>query len=142
MFLQAIVIGDDAYELEKASRSFSNKHIFPGGCLPSLGLITELRRRQRDPGRPPVEDISDHYALTLAIWRERFNDAWPSLRPRGYDERFGRLVELLPRDLGGRLSRAADPRPADRAGEARLARARTTNGDRPLATPAAASLSS
>ena len=40
MFLQAIVIGDEAYEAEKASRSFANKHIFPGGCLPSLRLIT------------------------------------------------------------------------------------------------------
>ena len=35
MFLQAIVIQDELYEAEKAARSFSNKHIFPGGCLPS-----------------------------------------------------------------------------------------------------------
>ncbi len=35
MFLQAIAIEDDLYEIEKAARSFSNKHIFPGGCLPS-----------------------------------------------------------------------------------------------------------
>jgi cyclopropane-fatty-acyl-phospholipid synthase len=90
MFLQAIVIGDDAYELEKASRSFSNKHIFPGGCLPSLRLITELGAASGIPVAA-CDDISDHYALTLASWRRRFNDAWPSLRPRGYDERFARL---------------------------------------------------
>ena len=57
MFLQAIVIGDDAYEPEKASRSFSNKHIFPGGCLPSQALITRLGRRQRDARRPLRGDL-------------------------------------------------------------------------------------
>ena len=90
MFLQAIVIGDRAYESEKASRSFSNKHIFPGGCLPSQALITRLGAAN---GMPVVrsEEISDSYARTLAIWRERFNDAWPSLRARGYDVRFSRL---------------------------------------------------
>ena len=35
MLLQAIEIEDGAYEAEKASRSFINKYIFPGGCLPS-----------------------------------------------------------------------------------------------------------
>jgi cyclopropane-fatty-acyl-phospholipid synthase len=90
MFLQAIVIGDEAYEAEKASRSFSNKHIFPGGCLPSLGLIAELGAANGIPVAG-CEDISAHYARTLAVWRQRFNDAWPSLRPQGYDERFSRL---------------------------------------------------
>ena len=39
MFLQAITIDDRAYEVEKASKSFINTHIFPGGCLPSLEVI-------------------------------------------------------------------------------------------------------
>jgi cyclopropane-fatty-acyl-phospholipid synthase len=90
MFLQAIVIGDEAYEAEKASRSFSNKHIFPGGCLPSLGVIAELGAANGIPVAG-CEDISAHYARTLAVWRQRFNDAWPRLRPQGYDQRFSRL---------------------------------------------------
>ncbi len=90
MFLQAIVIEDRLYEPEKGARSFSNKHIFPGGCLPSLGLIARLGAAR---GMPVTwcEEISDHYARTLAIWRERFNDAWPVLRTLGYDQRFRRL---------------------------------------------------
>ncbi len=90
MFLQAIVIDDDLYEQEKASRSFANKHIFPGGCLPSLRLIAGLAQRA---GMPVswCEEITDHYALTLASWRRRFNDAFPALRGLGYDERFSRL---------------------------------------------------
>jgi cyclopropane-fatty-acyl-phospholipid synthase len=90
MFLQAIVIEDDLYEPEKAARSFANKHIFPGGCLPSLGLIARLAAAN-GMATHWCEEISAHYARTLAIWRERFNDAWPALRPLGYDERFQRL---------------------------------------------------
>jgi cyclopropane-fatty-acyl-phospholipid synthase len=90
MFLQAIVIDDGVYEAEKAARSFANKHIFPGGCLPSQALITRLATAV---GMPPawLEEITPHYARTLAAWRDRFNDAWPHLRTLGYDERFRRL---------------------------------------------------
>jgi len=90
MFLQAIVCRDDNYETEKAARSFSNTHIFPGGCLPSLGLITKLGAAS---GFPVVaaDEISGSYVRTLHAWRERFNDAWQALRPRGYDARFKRL---------------------------------------------------
>ncbi len=91
MFLQAIVIGDASYELEKAARSFSNKHIFPGGCLPSLGLIAKLVATATDMRTAWFEDISAHYAETLRIWRARFNDARARLEPLGYDERFARL---------------------------------------------------
>ena len=91
MFLQAIVIDDDAYEIEKAARSFANKHVFPGGCLPSLRLIAELGARDRDARRERCDDITAHYARTLELWRERFNAPGPSCAPLGYDERFARL---------------------------------------------------
>jgi cyclopropane-fatty-acyl-phospholipid synthase len=91
MALQAIVIGDDAYEVEKASRSFANKHVFPGGCLPSARLIADLTAAETDLRTVWLDDISAHYARTLEIWRQRFNDASASLRRRGYDERFRRL---------------------------------------------------
>jgi cyclopropane-fatty-acyl-phospholipid synthase len=81
---------DHLYQQEKASRTFSNKHIFPGGCLPSQALITELTATN-GLATEWSEEISSHYALTLAAWRQRFNDAWPRLRPLGYDERFKRL---------------------------------------------------
>ena len=48
MLLQAIAIDDRAYEVEKASRSFMNTHIFPGGCLPSLELMTRGVARRTD----------------------------------------------------------------------------------------------
>jgi cyclopropane-fatty-acyl-phospholipid synthase len=109
MFLQAIVIADHLYEQEKAARSFANKHIFPGGCLPSQAVITELTR---DAGMQTewCEDISDDYALTLAAWRARFHDAWPQLRGHGYDERFHRLWDfyLATSEAGFRERRIRD----------------------------------
>jgi cyclopropane-fatty-acyl-phospholipid synthase len=91
MFLQAIVIDDDCYETEKASRSFSNKHIFPGGCLPSERLIASCTAGQTDMRIAQSEDITSSYATTLAKWRSRFNRAGPRLESLGYDERFRRL---------------------------------------------------
>lgn len=90
MLLQAIVIADDAYEVEKASKSFANTHVFPGGCLPSERLIGGMIGSQTDMRPLWADDITPHYAETLRIWRERFNQAAPGLS-RGYDERFRRL---------------------------------------------------
>jgi cyclopropane-fatty-acyl-phospholipid synthase len=91
MFLQAIVADDDCYEGEKARRSFTNTHVFPGGCLPSERLISNLTARRTDMRLAQTEDITSSYATTLAAWRSRFNDAWPRIEPLGYDERFRRL---------------------------------------------------
>jgi cyclopropane-fatty-acyl-phospholipid synthase len=131
MFLQAIVIQDDLYEAEKAARSFSNKHIFPGGCLPSLDLITRLSGAN-GLRVDWAEEISPHYARTLARWRDRFNDAWPQLRPLGYDERFARLWNfyLASSEGGFRERRIRDvqmvlAKPARRADGTRSADAAT-----------------
>jgi cyclopropane-fatty-acyl-phospholipid synthase len=34
------------------------------------------------------------YARTLIEWRERFNKAWPTIVPLGFDERFKRLWDF------------------------------------------------
>ncbi len=94
MLLQAIVIDDRAYEVEKAGRSFINTYIFPGGCLPSLEVIARTVARVSDMRQVHLEDITEHYVRTLALWRERFLAARELLAALGYDERFRRLWEL------------------------------------------------
>jgi cyclopropane-fatty-acyl-phospholipid synthase len=94
MLLQAIVIEDSAYEVEKATRSFINTFIFPGGCLPSLEVIERCVARFTNLRELQVEDITAHYVTTLARWRERFLAAVERLSELGYDERFRRLWEL------------------------------------------------
>jgi cyclopropane-fatty-acyl-phospholipid synthase len=91
MLLQAITIDDEIYEVEKGARSFANTHVFPGGCLPSKGLIADCVSRVTDMHQVWFDDITAHYPPTLAAWRERFSATWDRLRERGYDERFRRL---------------------------------------------------
>jgi cyclopropane-fatty-acyl-phospholipid synthase len=94
MLLQAIVIDDRAYEAAKASKSFANTYVFPGGCLPSLDLIGRSTSRHTDLRAVAVEDISASYPLTLRRWREHFLGRVEELEKLGYDGRFRRLWEL------------------------------------------------
>jgi cyclopropane-fatty-acyl-phospholipid synthase len=110
MLLQAITIEDRIYEVEKAARSFANTHVFPGGCLPSQGLITSCLERVTSMKQIWVEDITAHYPPTLVAWRERFFAGWERLRARGYDERFKRLWDfyLSSSEAGFRERRIGD----------------------------------
>ena len=94
MLLQAITIDDRAYEVEKASKSFMNTQIFPGGCLPSLEVISREVSRRTDLRPVGLEDLSADYVQTLRCWRERFGASSRELGELGYDERFRRLWTL------------------------------------------------
>ena len=89
-FLQAIVVADRAYEIEKRTRSFANQVIFPGGCLPSVQSIQTSIAEVTDLRTVALEDISSSYVLTLRAWRDRFEAATDRLEELGYDERFRR----------------------------------------------------
>jgi cyclopropane-fatty-acyl-phospholipid synthase len=94
MLLQAIAIDDRAYEVEKASRSFMNTHIFPGGCLPSLEVIARGVARCTDMQMVHLEDLTPHYVETLRRWRRNFTGQASELARLGFDERFRRLWTL------------------------------------------------
>jgi cyclopropane-fatty-acyl-phospholipid synthase len=93
-FLQAIVIDDRLYEVEKAARSFSNTLIFPGGCLPSVEVIERCIARETDMSMVWLEEIGAHYARTLELWRARFIANTDLAGELGYDEPFRRLWTL------------------------------------------------
>jgi cyclopropane-fatty-acyl-phospholipid synthase len=93
-FLQAILIDDRLYEVEKAARSFANTLIFPGGCLPSLEVIERCVARETDLNMVGLEQIGAHYARTLELWRERFVANADLAGELGYDEPFRRLWTL------------------------------------------------
>ena len=94
MLLQAITIDDRAYEVEKASNSFIKTYIFPGGCLPSLEVISRNLARRTDLQTVRLEDLTPHYVETLRRWRKTFTAHAPALAELGYDERFRRLWTL------------------------------------------------
>jgi cyclopropane-fatty-acyl-phospholipid synthase len=94
MLLQAIVIADRAYEIEKASPSFIKERIFPGGCLPSREVLARCVSRTTDMRVLDMDDITAGYPETLRRWRERFVVNVRRARELGYDRRFRRLWEL------------------------------------------------
>ena len=94
MLLQAITIDERAYDVEKAKKSFANTHIFPGGCLPSLEVISRSIARVTDMRPVHLEDITAHYVKTLRCWRENFLAQLERVRLLGYDGRFQRTWEL------------------------------------------------
>jgi cyclopropane-fatty-acyl-phospholipid synthase len=91
MLLEAIVIDDRAYEIEKASRSFIRTYIFPGGSLPSVEVIAQCLATRTDLRIAALEELTPHYVETLRRWRSNFDARAEQLEQLGYDERFRRL---------------------------------------------------
>jgi cyclopropane-fatty-acyl-phospholipid synthase len=94
MLLQAIVIDDRAYEIEKSTRSFIKELIFPAGCLPSVEVISRCTARSTDMRVLGLEDITESYPQTLRHWRRNFVRNAGRAEQLGYDRRFRRLWEL------------------------------------------------
>ncbi len=93
MLLQSITIRDNKYEQYARSVDFIQRHIFPGGHIPSVTKMVTLLTEKTDMVVRSLEDFGLDYARTLRDWRWRFAKAFPSLRDDGYDERFRRLWE-------------------------------------------------
>ncbi len=88
--LQVITIADDRFEVYRRRPDFIQRHIFPGGMLPSpSALKAEIARAGLVLDR--VETFGASYASTLAEWRERFRAASAEIAMMGFSERFRRL---------------------------------------------------
>lgn len=90
--IQSITIPDHRYQAYRRNPDFIQKHIFPGGHLPSLAAITAALVRTRLV-IDRLENIGPHYALTLRRWREAFLAQRPAIRALGFDDTFLRRWE-------------------------------------------------
>jgi cyclopropane-fatty-acyl-phospholipid synthase len=70
--VQAILFPDQGYETYRQSVDFIQHYIFPGSLLPSMARIQECTQRRSDFRLVDLEDLTPHYATTLAEWRRRF----------------------------------------------------------------------
>jgi cyclopropane-fatty-acyl-phospholipid synthase len=93
MLLQSITIAEQRYAAAKRSVDFIQRYIFPGGCLPSVTVISDAVARNTDMRLLHLEDIGPHYATTLKHWRERFMAKLDAVRALGYPEEFIRMWE-------------------------------------------------
>lgn len=94
MALQAITIADHGYERALDSVDFIQRYVFPGSTIPSVGAICSSVARSGDLKLVHHEDLTPHYARTLAAWRERFHSNLDTVRRLGYGERFLRMWEF------------------------------------------------
>lgn len=94
MLLQAITIADQRYEAALKEVDFIQKHIFPGGFLPSVTALTAAMTAASNFRTVHLEDIGPHYAETLLRWRRNFFDQLEAVRTLGFDERFIRMWEF------------------------------------------------
>jgi cyclopropane-fatty-acyl-phospholipid synthase len=94
MALQAITIADQRYREARDSVDFIKRYIFPGGCLPSVAVISEHVASDTDMQIVALRDITLDYARTLASWRQQFLAALPAVREQGFDEMFERMWEF------------------------------------------------
>lgn len=88
--LQVITIDDAVFGRYRRRADFIQKHIFPGGMLPSPSAFERAARRAGlAPG--PTTFHGRDYALTLERWLERFESRIHDIRALGFDVRFERL---------------------------------------------------
>jgi len=93
MLLQAITIADQVYERHKRSVDFIKRYIFPGSCIPSIAAMTKSIATATDLRLFHLEDITPHYARTLAFWRSQFFKNIDAVKALGYSETFIRMWE-------------------------------------------------
>ncbi len=94
MLLQAITITDQRYKAALNKVDFIQKHIFPGGFLPSVTALTAAMTTASKLRTLFLEDIGPHYAETLSRWRQNFFEHLDAVRGLGFDERFIRMWEF------------------------------------------------
>ena len=91
--IQAITIDDSLFDRYRTKKDFIQKYIFPGGFLPSKNC---LNKYVSDNGLTikSYDSYADHYANTLAIWKNEFNRKWDLIKKQGFDLTFRRMWEF------------------------------------------------
>ena len=87
--IQVITIDDALFARYRRRPDFIQSQVFPGGMLPTTGIVTNLATAR---GLCLRDDFAfgRHYARTLAAWRARFQAAGDAIGALGHDRCFRR----------------------------------------------------
>ena len=91
--IQAITIDDSLFDRYKTKKDFIQKYIFPGGFLPSKNSLNKYVS-ENGLTIKSYDSYADHYANTLAIWKNEFNRKWDLIKRQGFDLTFKRMWEF------------------------------------------------
>ncbi|MGB1127857.1 MAG: class I SAM-dependent methyltransferase [Opitutales bacterium] len=88
--IQAITIPDERYAAYSKSCDWIQKHIFPGGHLPSPGAIHDCVERAGELSVASMDGFGKDYAETLSRWAKSFNRNRARVETLGFDAAFQR----------------------------------------------------
>ncbi|MCL4162124.1 UNVERIFIED_CONTAM: hypothetical protein GTU68_026788, partial [Idotea baltica] len=87
--MQVITIADNLFDAYRGRVDFVQKHIFPGGMLPSQAAL-KSQTEQAGLNWAGSQEFGQSYSETLRRWSTEFNGRWDEIKPLGFDEAFRR----------------------------------------------------
>lgn len=88
--LQIITLQEKRFKMYRKGVDFIQKHIFPGGMLPSPSVLRAEVVKAGLHIKGSVE-FGKSYSDTLRRWHEVFNARWEDVARLGFDDRFRRM---------------------------------------------------
>lgn len=88
--IQAITIAPENFLAYRRQVDFIQRHIFPGGMLPTDNIMRD-HARSHGLAFELQKSFGLSYARTLREWSDRFEAKWPEITKLGFDDRFRRL---------------------------------------------------
>ncbi|MFK7790205.1 MAG: class I SAM-dependent methyltransferase [Phycisphaeraceae bacterium] len=92
--IQSITIPDDRYDAARKCVDFIKKYVFPGSCIPSIGILRQAMTRSSDLELTHFEELGPHYATTLRHWAVNLQDNHERILERGYPRELLRLWDF------------------------------------------------
>ncbi|MGA9108682.1 MAG: class I SAM-dependent methyltransferase [Smithella sp.] len=93
LVIQVITIPDQRYKEYRRQRDWIQKHIFPGGLLPSVTVLSEAATKYSSFIMENLKDIGTNYAATLKDWRKEYLRNIESISAMGFNHIFQRKWE-------------------------------------------------
>lgn len=91
--LQAIIIPDSRYDEYRKGVDWIQKHIFPGGLLPSIGVINKTVSKVSDLYLQQLREFGLSYGKTLNLWYGNLFSNLDKIKSLGFDDTFIRKWE-------------------------------------------------
>jgi cyclopropane-fatty-acyl-phospholipid synthase len=91
--VQSITMPHERMLISRRAFTWINKHIFPGGLIPSIEAIEAALAEHTGLRITGRVDHGLDYARTLRSWRQRFLAQWGTVADMGFDDTFRRTWE-------------------------------------------------
>lgn len=92
--IQSITIPDGRYDAARKCVDFIKKFIFPGSCIPSIGILRQAMGRSSDLQLTHLEAFGTHYATTLNHWARNLHANRERVLAQGYPRELLRLWDF------------------------------------------------